>query len=562
MNNRTTRNILTLVLLALTLAAVNGIAHAQVPPPISYSMWLQLRNNPDALRQLQLAPPPATPRPALASVASQWQPLTNNVPIAYGNPLLMTDGTVIVHNISAQDWWKLTPDINGSYINGTWSQIASLPAGYGPLYFASAVLPDGRVIINGGEYNFGQFSWTNKGAIYSPQLNMWRAIPPPAGWTNIGDASSVVLSDGTYMLADALTNQQALLSTSSSGGITSLIWAVIGAGKFDANDEEGWTLLPSGDLLTVDAYLGQATCGSNTELYHAVSGVWTSAGNTPNQLSDCNNSHEMGPQVLRPDGTVVAFGATTSGVAHTAIFDSYTTTWTAGPDLPTMFGNNYTLADAPAAVLPSGNVLFAASPGLFAPSVHFFELEMEGGISQVEDTPDAPNISCYYVNFLVLPTGQILATDFLTVQIYTPSGTPDASWAPAIASYPGIVVRGTTYQLTGSQFNGLSQGAYYGDDAQGATNYPIVRLVNSVDRTRLLCSDIGIQHDVDRTQHTFIHEFCRVGQHRARTKPTLSDREWHCLATGRRCCAVETARRLQTPPLTVPLALAVWKNKP
>ena len=477
--NRTTLNILGTALLALTVATVSAIANAQVPPPLSYPMWLQLRNNPDALRQLQLPQPPATPRPAVASVASQWQQLINNVPISYSNPLLMTDGTVIVHNESAQDWWKLTPDINGSYVNGTWSQIASLPAGYGPLYFGSAVLPDGRVIINGGEYNFGGFAWTNKGAIYSPQINMWRPVSPPAGWTNIGDASTVVLSDGTYMLADALTTQQALLSISTSGGISSMIWAVIGAGKVDSNNEEGWTLLPSGNVLTVDTYVGQGTCGRNSEIYGVQTGVWASAGDTPNQLADCNNSDEMGPQVLRPDGTVVAFGATTSGVAHTAIFNSHTTSWTAGPDLPTINGQNYTLADAPAALLPSGHVLFAASPGLFGPPVHFFELDMEGGISQAADTPDAPNITSYYVNFLVLPTGQILATDFISIEIYTPSGAPDPNWAPVIATCPGTVVRGTTYQLTGSQFNGLSQGAAYGDDVQGATNFPIVQLVNS-----------------------------------------------------------------------------------
>jgi hypothetical protein len=37
-------------------------------------------------------------------------------------------------------------------VNGTWSQVAS-PSGYSPLYHSSAVLPDGRVIIEGGEFN-------------------------------------------------------------------------------------------------------------------------------------------------------------------------------------------------------------------------------------------------------------------------------------------------------------------------------------------------------------------------------------------------------------------------
>jgi len=40
------------------------------------------------------------------------------------------------------------------------------------------------------------------------------------------------------------------------------------------------------------------------------------------------------------------------------------------------------------------------------------------------------------------------------------------------------VLPGTTYSISGTQFNGLSQGATYGDDAQEATNYPLVRIKN------------------------------------------------------------------------------------
>src|SRR4051794_26298271 len=91
---------------------------------------------------------------ALAAAAQTWTPLVNPPPFAASNPLLLTDGTVIAHNACAVDWWRLKPDSHGSYVNGTWSRIASLPDGYGPLYFSSAVLPDGRVIVEGGEYNF------------------------------------------------------------------------------------------------------------------------------------------------------------------------------------------------------------------------------------------------------------------------------------------------------------------------------------------------------------------------------------------------------------------------
>src|ERR1700745_861061 len=99
-----------------------------------------------------------------ATVASgqTWQPLTNQPSFNPGVMLLLTDGTVIMHSEpncltwSTTDYssgYKLTPDSSGSHVDGTWTQIASLPSGYAPLYFGSAVLPDGRVVVEGGEYN-------------------------------------------------------------------------------------------------------------------------------------------------------------------------------------------------------------------------------------------------------------------------------------------------------------------------------------------------------------------------------------------------------------------------
>jgi len=80
---------------------------------------------------------------------------------------------------------------------------------------------------------------------------------------------------------------------------------------------------------------------------------------------------------------------------------------------------------------------------------------------------------------LVLPTGQILLTDFSSdIEIYTPNGKHHPSWAPAIHESPLIVKPGSTYKISGEQFNGVSQGASYGDDAQMNTNYPLVRFTS------------------------------------------------------------------------------------
>src|SRR5215471_13130717 len=53
------------------------------------------------------------------------------------------------------------------------------------------------------------------------------------------------------MQANCCSKQEALFNP------TTLSWIGTGAGKFDVHDEEGWTLLPNKQLLTVDAYVGQ-----------------------------------------------------------------------------------------------------------------------------------------------------------------------------------------------------------------------------------------------------------------------------------------------------------------
>jgi hypothetical protein len=418
-----------------------------------------------------------------------WQLLKNQPPVldpvdcGPGPDLLLTDGTVILQDVGCRDWWKLTPDEFGSYVNGTWSQIASLPRGYSPAYNAAAVLPDGRAIIEGGEYNFWNAVWTNLGAIYDPIANTWKPVNPPSGWSSIGDAQSVILFDGTFMLANCCTKQAALLNPKT------LTWTPTGAGKYDPNDEEGWNLLPNGKVLTVDAYVPISPFpwvpwGKHSEIYDPKTGAWSSAGDTVVQLWDsadgCGGysfaSFEVGPAVLRPDGTVFATGAYSCGAAGTAIYNSATGTWSQGPYFP----DSLSIADGPATLLPNGNVLMAASVGdqLYPPDgAYFFEWD-GANLNPVVRAPNAEHVDCSYGQFLVLPTGQILYTDFSYVSVYNPSGNYNPAWAPSVASAPAAVTPGRSYVVSGYLFNGMSQGAAYGDDAQSATNYPLVRITN------------------------------------------------------------------------------------
>jgi hypothetical protein len=396
-----------------------------------------------------------------------WHPLTNKASFEADTPLLLTDGTVMVHVYQGSGWWRLTPNKFGSYTNGTWSQMASMPAGYQPLYYASAVLADGRVVVEGGEYNGGGPTETNLGAIYDPKADKWQSLTPPAGWDAIGDASGMVLPDGRFLLANTETSQEAILDPKT------LTYSSTGTGKADRNSEETWTLLPGGKILTVDC-----SNGMNSEIYDSAKGSWSTAGSTGVQLAD-PSSLEIGPAILMPNGKVFAMGAT----AHTAIFTPNATplggTWTPGPDFPNVPGEGQEdIADGPAALLPSGQVLAVTSPGTYQINARFYVFDGTS-LSEVPRPPNAVNVSSYQVRLLVLPSGQVMAVDGSTdVMIWSPPGQADPAWRPHITSAPSTVTRGSTYKLSGRQLNGLSQAVSYGDDAQAATNYPLVRIEN------------------------------------------------------------------------------------
>ena len=393
-----------------------------------------------------------------------WRPLANQPTFSPSTPILLTNGNVLVQDTEARDWWILKPDKSGDYRAGTWSKAANMPAGYGPLYYASAILPNEQLIVMGGEYNLGVQDDTNLGAIYHPKTNSWTSMGHPSGWSNIGDGPSVVLADGTFMLGDCCNFSQALLSGST--------WSTTGASKADSNSEEGWTLLPNGKVLTVDT-----ENGTESELFDPTTGSWSLTGDTKATLPNpCGGFvAEVGPAILRPNGTVFATG----GTRHTAIYDYKAGTWKAGPNFPSGTG----VMDGAGALLITGNVLVGAAPTssstCYGTGLKFYEFNGTT-LKSVPNPPNAPNDKSYYGRMLALPSGHVLFTDGSNdMEIYTPKGSANSAWAPKITSVASTITRNTALVIKGTQFNGMSQAAAYGDDAQTATNYPLVRVTNN-----------------------------------------------------------------------------------
>jgi hypothetical protein len=181
---------------------------------------------------------------------------------------------------------------------------------------------------------------------------------------------------------------------------------------------------------------------------------------------------------LQPNGIVFATGANASGAGHTSNYNTKTGKWAKGPDIP----DGLDIADGPASLLPSGHVLIMASPGVYNNGVQFFEWTGTK-FANAPNIAGASDIPSFVGDMLLLPTGQVLLTTqggtSPQVLVYTAKGSAKAAWAPTVTSVPATLTRGTQYVIKGTQFNGLSQGAAYGDDTQSATNYALVRITNN-----------------------------------------------------------------------------------
>ena len=407
---------------------------------------------------------------------SSWKPLKNAAPFDISTMLLLTDGTVMAQEAGGARWARLTPDDRGSYVRGIWSAMA--PMRDGRSYYASAVLRDGRVLICGGEASTAGIM-TNRCEVYDPLTDTWTDVPPPSGWGRVGDAASAVLPDGRVLIGNPGDPRTAVWDPETG------LWTA-SASRSHRSSEETWTLLADGTVMAPSCENAPAT-----ETYVAETDEWVSAGDTPVELVE-KGSLEIGPACLLPDGRLFAVGAT----GHNALYVPSPTagaagTWIAGPDFPDdASGRPVGCKDAPACLLPNGNVLCAAGPvgdpAKFLVPTYFHEFDGTN-LFRVDDPPTATR-EPFVGRLLLVPTGEVLfAASRKQVYAYGPPRAPQESWRPSIVSAPVTLRALGIYTLFGRQLNGLSQAVAYGDDAAAATNYPLVRLRRVADGTIHYC---------------------------------------------------------------------------
>src|SRR5579863_6826007 len=425
-----------------------------------------------------------------SNVASPWTPLTNQSPSGPNGIQLMiqsTDGSILVQAYDGQSWMKLTPDAKGSFINGTWSTLASEPVAR--LYFASQILTDGRLFVTGGEYSGPGLlpNWSNTGEIYDPLADAWSIITPypnqpncpyiyyVSGNTTSGSSQitgiypyTTGLTVGEQVFGTGISSSATIVSVDSPSQITisvpasqSVTTNVIEFIEYyeltGCLGDDPSTLLSRGRILVGDLVNG------NTYIYNVASNSWSPSGT---KVYPAESSDEEG-WTRTSEGSIVAYDLFQSIAANGSYAEKYspkTGTWrsispsdgTAQGTIPQLRSPNLGYELGPSLRLQDGRVLeIGASQhtALYNPAWNTWEAGPDtigtlNGIASPFGADDAPGA--------ILPNGHVIFAADAGASGFTSSGNTTAGSA-VITGIPSTALFQVFWSVSG---NGIPGGAY------------------------------------------------------------------------------------------------------
>jgi hypothetical protein len=389
--------------------------------------------------------------------------LANAPPLGVNHAMVLSDGTIYTDNGSGQ-CLRLTADIHGSYQNGTWTHLSTM--NNSRLFFASVVLTNGNVFVAGGEYGPGR----HHAELFDPLNNVWTKIPDPLPGPAFSDAIGKILPNGNVLVAPVSLFGPCLIYN-----VAGNTWQTGGTAK--NQNEVCWVKLTNDCILTID------TGAQTSEHYVPSLNSWVVDGNVPVVIYGAGA--ELGGGFLLPNGKVFYIGGSTNTAIYTpGATPSSAGSWVAGPTM--VFGTNELGAvDAPAAMMVNGNIFCAIGPvGGFNSPTSFYEYDYLANAFTAVNAPDGSSTygpAPFVTSMLCLPDGNVLfigGQNSTSLYVYTPDGTPLAAGQPGIFSITENA--NGSYHLTGTNLNGISEGAAYGDDEQMDSNYPLVRMTNSI----------------------------------------------------------------------------------
>ena len=242
--------------------------------------------------------------------------------IAPGNPsagppsgtqavMLLSNGDAMVQagdNAPSRTWFRLSPDNAGNYVTGSWGSQSNMATAR--LFSPTAMLPDSRVFVVGGEYST-PFDFTNTSEISTQhRTNSWTAgasvptpptqvgqNPPPFPTSQFGDDPIQVLPNGD-ILAGYFNGIQTYVYNPATNN-----WRTTTGSKLhnDPSDEETWIKLADDSILSYDVFASAATGTFQAQRFIPSQDKWVDAStvdplNPPSVLSaTAAQGFELGP---------------------------------------------------------------------------------------------------------------------------------------------------------------------------------------------------------------------------------------------------------------------------
>jgi hypothetical protein len=281
---------------------------------------------------------------AQAGVTGEWTTLSNLMPINPVHIALLNTGEVLIvsgsGNVATETFYR------AAVWDPQTDTVATQPLTWDMFCNGMAVLPDGRVLVNGGNLQYDPFHGEPRNAAFDPATETFTDLENMAHgrWYS----TVTILGDGSVMTFSGLSE------TGSTN--TAVEIYTVGSG-WSSEYPAGWTpplyprmhLLPNGNVF----YSGS---GRGSRIFNTATRTWSAVVATTNYA----NTRSYGPSVLLPltpangyKPRVMIFGGGNPGTATTEIIDlsAPTPAWQYGPPM------SQPRIELNATILPSGKVL-------------------------------------------------------------------------------------------------------------------------------------------------------------------------------------------------------------
>ena len=283
------------------------------------------------------------PRPGLA--VGQWQTLPYTMPINPVHMALLNNGKVLVvagsGNVATETNWR------AAVLDLALGQVVTQPVSWDMFCNGMVTLPDGRVLINGGNLKYDPFWGEPRNAVFDPETGAFTDIENMAHgrWY----PTPTVLGDGRVMTFSGLRE---------TGGTNTSVEIYTPGSGWSPEYPAGWTpplyprmhLLPNGNVF----YAGS---GTGSRIFNTTTNTWSGVIATTRHTS----SRSAGTSVLLPllhadnyRGRVMIFGGVCSSpTATTEIIEPLAAgpAWAFGPPM------SQARVQLNATILPSGRIL-------------------------------------------------------------------------------------------------------------------------------------------------------------------------------------------------------------